>query len=115
MSTVTSDRSPLHTPETRRELIASLESRLSTPGVIRRKSRRVSGGLLFVVTTSLVRAAKRSLDAAVAALLLFVLSPVMVALAWQAVRGKGGVVRSSCLGRWGVPFDGLSFRFNSSL
>jgi N-acetylglucosaminyldiphosphoundecaprenol N-acetyl-beta-D-mannosaminyltransferase len=98
----------------RRELIETLESRFSRSGVLRRKRKRFSEGMTFVVWLNLLDACKRSADLLVAAILLAGTSPLFLLLLFVAIRNGGGVRRSRRLGRWGIAFDYLSFNFNSA-
>jgi N-acetylglucosaminyldiphosphoundecaprenol N-acetyl-beta-D-mannosaminyltransferase len=99
--------------QSRRELIESLESRFSPSGLLRRKRKRRSEGMTFVIWLNLLDSCKRSTDLLAAALLLAITSPLFLTLLFVAVRKGGGMRRSPRLGRWGIPFDYLSFNFNS--
>jgi N-acetylglucosaminyldiphosphoundecaprenol N-acetyl-beta-D-mannosaminyltransferase len=99
----------------RKKLIETLESRFSRSGVLRRKHRRLSEGMAFVIWLNLLECCKRTTDLLVAGVLLVIAWPLFLALLFVAIRNGGGVRRSQCLGRWGIPFEYLSFEFKSGL
>ncbi len=113
---VSSNREPsIVSPAERRQLIKTLDGRFSRAGLLRRKQHRFSEGLIFAVWLNLLEACKRLADVLAAAAALIVTFPLFPILQWTAIRNGGGLRRSERLGRWGIPFQYLSFRFESSL
>jgi N-acetylglucosaminyldiphosphoundecaprenol N-acetyl-beta-D-mannosaminyltransferase len=99
----------------RRELIENIESRHTPSGLSRRKRRRLTEGLAFTFWLNLLEACKRTTDVLVAVALLALTFPLFPILQWIAIRNGGGLRRSQRLGRWGIPFEYLSFDFRSTL
>jgi len=95
----------------RQRLIAELEHQLSPKGVRKRQRARMwrTGSWLFLIRAAAV--VRRLADVLLAALLVFLLSPVLVLLFAAAKMSGGGIARVERLGRWATTFGQYRFSF----
>ena len=92
--------------QTREQTKEELYQRFSKRGLRRRQRRRVWLGMFVSLVILSVTGLKRALDIFAASLLLLLLSPLLI-VAYLACSGK--LRRTAKVGRWGEPFDELSF------
>lgn len=95
----------------RQDLIEQLSHNLSSSGIRKRQFDRAFGGGFWLLWVQLVAGAQRSLDVLLSLALILVLSPLFLLLCVAARARGGGVSRNPRLGRWGLVYQELSFKY----
>jgi N-acetylglucosaminyldiphosphoundecaprenol N-acetyl-beta-D-mannosaminyltransferase len=102
---------PLELPTSREALLAQLDRTFSPAGIRQRRLTHLRRSLAWSAANGTAIAARRLADAALAAFLILLLSPLLVILLIAARLTGGRLSRHERLGRWATRFHQYEFRF----